>query len=108
MKKKNVPVTFSLKEPLLWSTFVQNNGMQILTPNEKKKCSCNFDIVVLSLKKPLFWSTFLQNNGMQILTPSEKKKKKKKFPVTVVLVSFTKVKPSFRETHFHILKVSNG
>ena len=36
MKKKNVPVTFSLKEPLLWSTFVQNNGMQILTPNEKK------------------------------------------------------------------------
>ena len=77
MKKKNVPVTFSLKEPLLWSTFVQNNGMQILTPNEKKKCSCNFDIVVLSLKKPLFWSTFLQNNGMQILTPSEKKKKKK-------------------------------
>ena len=106
MKKKNVPVTFSLKEPLLWSTFVQNNGMQILTPNEKKICSCNFDIVVLSLKKPLFWSTFLQNNGMQILTPS--KKKKKKFPVTVVLVSFTKVKPSFRETHFHILKVSNG
>lgn len=70
MKKKNVPVTFSLKEPLLWSTFVQNNGMQILTPSEKKK--------------------------------------KKKFPVTVVLVSFTKVKPSFRETHFHILKVSNG
>lgn len=37
MKKKNVPVTFSLKEPLLWSTFVQNNGMQILTPSEKKK-----------------------------------------------------------------------
>ena len=36
MKKKIVPVTFSLKEPLLWSTFVQNNGMQILTPNEKK------------------------------------------------------------------------